>query len=1015
MREFRAVKIVLTGLAILATAYSLFALAFLATTPDLGIRCFIAEEGTTEREAGVLTIRKMAASPAGLASPVAGDRLYEVAGHRTATFTDFAAAMVWLRSPPESDIGTLYPGDDPGDLDPSSKIVVIDHPDYDGRLVEVSYVPADASEPVRGWVLLRRQPLDGLVLSLVWFILHSAIFVLCGLAFWQRPYDRPLRTYFALSSVTAVAYVGGNHWWILAGSLWFLVPFAVCSIVLPGVLLHFFLVYPVPKAFLQRSPRAVLCGVYGLPVVSVCVMLSVLSLGRWLQFGGGLGGVVEENYGIGAADVMPWLRQAIYVYFVVAAGYFVVSLLALIQSYRRARNPLEENQVKWILWAGLLAMFPVTYTLALAYLDPVEFAFGRARIPMFLASLSFTLAYAVGIARYKLMLIHEVVSRGMLYYVLSFGMTLIFAFLIAGAGIAAWQEGTSAYGYAVPFLVLVAVGVMALGWLRDRLQRAIDRWFFREKYALDRALQRMNRAVSSLLERDDVADNMLYTCCEVLHVEQAALYLRDAGSDRFRLTTAVGKSKFPMQFRADEEMTTQLEQGLSLQRIPSGASPAQLTLRRLNAELIHGLDMDGEMTGVVVLGAKPNGSAYTAEDVTFLTAVSRITSVALHSAKVHEDLSRLNADLGHKATTISEQSRQIAILQNELSEQARAPNAAVTENEFRRGPIRGNSPAVLHVLETVRKVAPSDATVLVRGESGTGKELVARAIHQNSRRTDRPLVSVHCAALAPSLLESELFGHVRGAFTDAREDRQGRFKLADGGSLFLDEVGDIPLDIQVKLLRVLQERTIEPVGAATPIEVDVRLIAATHRNLEQMIAEGRFREDLYYRLNVVSITLPPLRERPEDIFELALFFIRRAADRMGKRLSGFDEAAMNVMMQHGWPGNIRELENCIERAVVLAEGDRITLDDLCLNGQESSVSSSESTLERPPSPILAPRTTSVRTQTGLDFPKVRNRDDEAARLMQALEECGGNKAEAARRLNMPRSTYYSKLKKYGLS
>ncbi|REJ91446.1 MAG: AAA family ATPase [Planctomycetota bacterium] len=1014
MREFRAAKILLTSLAVWAAAYCLCALAFLATTPDLGIRCFIAEDDVAAREAGVLTIRKMPKSPAGLTSPQTGDRLVEVAGRRTRTFTDFAAAMVWLRSPPKSDIGTQFSGDDPDEFNPESTFVLIDHPDF-GRLVKVRYLPAGASEPQRGWVLLRRQPLGGLVLSLGWFILHSAIFILSGLAFWQRPYDRPLRTYFALCAVTAVAYVGGNHWWVLAGSLWFLIPFAACAIVLPAVLLHFFLVYPMPVPILPRWPRVVLSAVYGPPAVAIGTMLAVLGLGRWLSHGGEFVGAVQQAYHIGAADVMPWLRHAIYAYFVIAAAYFAVSLAVLIQSYRHARNPLEENQVKWILWAGLLAAIPVTYTLALAYIDPVEFAFGEARLPMCIASLLFTLAYAVGIARYKLMLIHEVVSRGTLYYVLSFGMTLVFAFLIAGAGIAAWQEGTSAYGYAVPFIVLVAVGVMALGWLRDRLQRAIDRWFFREKYSLDRALQRMNRAVSSLLERDDVADNMLYTCCEVLRVEQAALYLRDEGTDRFRLTTAVGKSRFPLQFRAGQEMTDQLEQGVSLQRVPSGASPAQLTLRRLNAELIHGLDVDGEMTGVVVFGAKPNGAAYTAEDVTFLTAVSRITSVALHSAKVHEDLSRLNSNLNHQAETISEQRRQIAVLQSELAQQTGVAEPHVLPQQVRRGLIRGNSPAVLHVLETVRKVAPSDATVLVRGESGTGKELLARAIHENSRRAEQPLVSVHCAALAPSLLESELFGHVRGAFTDAREDRQGRFELADGGSLFLDEVGDIPLDIQVKLLRVLQERTIEPVGATKPIQVDVRVIAATHRNLEQMIAEGRFREDLYYRLNVVSIMLPPLRERPEDIFELALFFIRRAADRMGKRLVGFDEAAVDAMLHHTWPGNVRELENCIERAVVLADGERITLEDLSLKGPETQVASSTATAPRLPSPILAPRATAVKPQPIPAAPQASDEADEAARLLAALNECGGNKAQAARRLNMPRSTYYSKLKKYGLS
>jgi transcriptional regulator with GAF, ATPase, and Fis domain len=630
---------------------------------------------------------------------------------------------------------------------------------------------------------------------------------------------------------------------------------------------------------------------------------------------------------------------------------------------------------------------------------------------MVLASLSFTFAYAVGIARYKLLLIDQVVNRGMLYYVASFGLTIVFALLIAAVGVVAWDEATAAYGYALPVIVVLALAVIALGWLRDRVQRAIDLSFFREKYALDRALHRMNRAVSSLLERDDVAENMLYTCCEVLRIEDAALYLRDPAGPRFRLVTAVGKSSLPLQFDADDELLDQIAQGVSLQRIPSGTSPSQLTLRKLGAELIHGLEVDGETTGLVALGAKPDAAAYTAEDVTFLTAVGRITGVALHCAKVHEDMSRLHQELQRKAEKITEQSRQISVLQSELADSAGLLPHAAKPDEFRRGPMRGHSPAMVHVLDTIRKVAPSDASVLIRGESGTGKELLARAIHDNSPRREGPLVAVHCAALAPSLLESELFGHVRGAFTDARDDRIGRFALANGGTLFLDEIGDISLDVQVKLLRALQERTIEPVGGTQPVKVDVRMVAATHRNLEQLITEGRFREDLYYRLNVVSVILPPLRERGDDIFELALFFLRRASERTGKRITQFDDQAIAALMQHAWPGNIRELENVIERAVVLADGDRITLDGFPapVRGGFARTVGAPHVPSR--SAILQPRTAALRTRMS----PATESSDEQEQLLDALDRCHGNKAEAARLLNMPRSTYHSKLKKYGLS
>ncbi|MCL4150551.1 UNVERIFIED_CONTAM: hypothetical protein GTU68_005899, partial [Idotea baltica] len=257
--------------------------------------------------------------------------------------------------------------------------------------------------------------------------------------------------------------------------------------------------------------------------------------------------------------------------------------------------------------------------------------------------------------------------------------------------------------------------------------------------------------------------------------------------------------------------------------------------------------------------------------------MARVTAVALHCATVQQDVSRLNQEVQLKLERIEDQDRQLNALNKELEELSQQGSSSRIETTFERSGIKGDSPAIIRVLDTVRKVAGTDASVLVRGESGTGKELLARSLHSNSLRANGPLVSVHCAALSPTLLESELFGHVKGAFTDAKEDKLGRFAMANGGTLFLDEIGDISLEVQVKLLRVLQERTFEPVGGTKSMKADVRIVAATHRNLEQLIADGQFREDLFYRLNVISITLPPLRERKEDIYELAIYFLREAA------------------------------------------------------------------------------------------------------------------------------------------
>ena len=255
--------------------------------------------------------------------------------------------------------------------------------------------------------------------------------------------------------------------------------------------------------------------------------------------------------------------------------------------------------------------------------------------------------------------------------------------------------------------------------------------------------------------------------------------------------------------------------------------------------------------------------------------------------------------------------------------------------------IVGASGALQSVLGVVKKVAKSNTTVLIRGETGTGKELIAGAIHHNSLRNTRNFVKVNCAALQENLLESELFGHEKGAFTGADKQRVGRFEQADGGTLFLDEIGDMSANTQAKILRVLQEHEFERLGGTRTLRVDVRLIAATNRNLPQMVANGQFREDLYYRLNVVSIETPPLRERKEDINALASFFLKRFAGELKKRVDGLSNDAVKLLMRYNWPGNIRELENAIERGVLLTEGPQLTSGDLRLGELSTSQASGD--------------------------------------------------------------------------
>ncbi len=303
--------------------------------------------------------------------------------------------------------------------------------------------------------------------------------------------------------------------------------------------------------------------------------------------------------------------------------------------------------------------------------------------------------------------------------------------------------------------------------------------------------------------------------------------------------------------------------------------------------------------------------------------------------------------------------------------------------------IVGKSGVMIAVFELIRNAAASDAPIIIYGESGTGKELVANAVHRLSRRSKRALVKVSCAALSESLLESEMFGHVKGAFTGAGSNRKGRFEAAHKGDLFLDEIGDVPLAMQIKLLRALQEKEIERVGEQTPIPVDVRIIAATHRNLKAMCREGRFREDLFYRLNVIPIRLPPLRERPEDIPLLVDHFIRTIRIRTEKRIQGVTEQAMEILVTAQWPGNIRELINVLEYAFVVCQDELISLHHLPSLKAEG--------------PHLAYR----RQESVLD----RTRK---AELIRILQDTGGNRQEAARLLGISRVTLWKLLKRHDI-
>jgi DNA-binding NtrC family response regulator len=347
------------------------------------------------------------------------------------------------------------------------------------------------------------------------------------------------------------------------------------------------------------------------------------------------------------------------------------------------------------------------------------------------------------------------------------------------------------------------------------------------------------------------------------------------------------------------------------------------------------------------------------------------------------------------------------LTRNLAAREATRPGGAVPE--FRHG-IIGRSSAIQELYSILDRVADTPTTVLVTGESGTGKELVARALHEGSSRRDRPFIKVNCAAIPHELIESELFGYEKGAFTGAAGPKPGRFELAAGGTLFLDEIGTIPVEMQVKLLRALQESEFERVGGIKTIRVDVRLVAATNTDLKKEIAAGHFREDLYYRLNVVPIRLAPLREREDDTLLLARHFIERSNSRLGKHVEGIEPEADRVLVQHPWPGNIRELENVIERAVLFCDGPKVRVRDLPLEVRDDKLATTPIPAATAPAPSPAPVTGDGLKQQV----KAATSRLERELIVHALDQTRGNVTHAARLLKISRKGLQLKMKELGL-
>ena len=685
-------------------------------------------------------------------------------------------------------------------------------------------------------------------------------------------------------------------------------------------------------------------------------------------------------------NILPWLYLGL-------SG--VAFLISLMYNYIKASSPLGKQRARLVLigiiltsppliWMGLVNLFS-------RVILPVDFKF----VSPFFVIFPLTIAYAI--LRYKLFDINPVIRRSLVYTILTGLITGLYALAIALFNLLFSQLEI----YRLPLLSLVFMVVLVILFnpLRVRVQNLVGRLFFKKGHDYRKLLKETSEVMASTLSSQEISEYILEVVDDVARPERAILLLKDDETDSFSCAGGIPVGIEPVGDNGkgvnltidgdDHLIKIALKRRREISRleieeeVESNSRKKSLVKRldELGSHLIIPLIHKDKVKGILSLGNPPPGDLYTEGDVGFLIALANQGIMAIENARLTEKL----------LTSERENAERLAEENRELREKL--------SREYNFENIVGKSKAMEDVFMMIGKVAETSATVLIRGESGTGKELVARAIHSRSQEQERTFLSINCAAIPKDLLESELFGHERGAFTGALANKKGKFELADGGTLFLDEIGDMSLDTQVKLLRVLQEKEFERVGGTKTIKVDIRLLAATNQNLEKKIQDGSFREDLYYRLNVVSVFVPSLRERKEDIPFLADYFLEKYNNENDKEITSIQPAIMKALTQYDWPGNVRELENAIERAVILARSRSLALEDMPLNIQKGN------------SAFHQERGDTEESQLSL---KEELEQYEKIILTQALQHAGWNKTKAARSLGINRNQIRYLVSKYEL-
>ena len=860
-----------------------------------------------------------------------------------------------------------------------------------GETVPIIHRQTAARAPRTAQVEIIETPFP--VKLLLWMICSAVIISTAYVFHYRRSDDKPTTLFYLICVLFCATFMGAFTWNVIAGNPWLILTFVTVSALLAPVILHFFLIYPETSPLIRRI-RFFSKLIY-LPSVVYLVILIVM-IWRVVNVAGGKEAAAQTR------ELLNTIQMLVLYQLCLTGSYCIASLISLWYCQRTTLHTDVKYQIKWVWWGVATAVIPLIMMGVLIGEGITKNLFGYVQFWSMLALLAVLLATGLSLLKYRLMYVDTILNRSVAYVMVSGLMMVIY---LAAVGIASLiLSQVTGDVPRIPFLISVLAIALFFRPVNAWVQSVIDKRFYRERYEFQQAVYSTSRAIVRLLDLDLLLREVMDTIMESLHIRRGAVLLWDGEEGHVKVAVARGY------LEPESQLTLDLQDPLFAQILESRNPVTTRELHeknwttgdyediiqrmvKMHAEVAIPIIREDEVLGLFILGRKRSRQIYSADDVRLLMTLANHAAIAIHNARTYQQMESLNLDLQANIDKIEEQRREILGLQQQLLSENVYLKEEI-EEKYNFQDIIGTSPGIGEVLETVKKVAPSSSAVLIRGESGTGKELIARAIHYNSPRRNKPFVRTNCAVLTESLLESELFGHERGAFTGAIADRPGRFEVADGGTIFLDEIGDISPRTQVKLLRVLQEKEFERVGSNEVRTVDVRVITATNRNLEELMRRAKFREDLFYRLNVISLEVPPLRERKEDIFPLAVHFLNKYARAAGKSIRSIDPAVLELFKKYHWPGNVRELENLIERAVVLADGSTLTVADFSIEIDELA---------------------EVRLEADGNALNEQLETIERESLKKALRKANGNKSHAARELGLPRSTFISKLKKWDLA